>query len=332
MVLLGQDFWKSSGWHLLDKDDDGFLRITDDFLAAYFERPELAPIEESCANERDLHNKLILEPRLKVSEKDLNRISDKDTSFNYKVVMNFRDFILKYKTIEEAYIAISNGEKINFPPLFVSHLVHVIVRSIVDGWLDPIHLRASEILFREQTVTLDNGKIMVADRATVQFQSQQSSAVKQSSGGEMIQIDVLTEDKSNEYWSRSDQFDTAIDIAHTQPGLEGLCRVFEAWISHFYKFSTQIRSMPKIDDDRWKWHIGLDISSNSILNDLYNGIEVPEEKLRQILALFSLNSDDPKNFKKDIQNHPIYLGLSMNEHGVINCKPQNLLINLPLAK
>ena len=187
-------------------------------------------------------------------------------------------------------------------------------------------------MFREQSVTLDDGKIMIADRATVQFQAQQNSAVKQSSSGDMIQIDVLTEDTSNEYWSRSDQFDTAIDIAHTQPGLEGLCRVLEGWISHFYQFSTQIRSMAKIDDDKWKWHIGLDMSSNSILNDLYNGVEVSEEKLRQILALFSLNSDNPKNFNKDIKNHPIYLGLSMNEYGVINCKPQNLLVNLPLSK
>ena len=52
MVLLGQDFWRSSGWHLLDKDKNGYLKVTDDFLAAYFERPELVPIEESCNQER----------------------------------------------------------------------------------------------------------------------------------------------------------------------------------------------------------------------------------------------------------------------------------------
>ena len=74
-------------------------------------------------------------------------------------------------------MAISKGEKINFPPLFVNR-AHIIVRSIVDGWLDPLHIRASEILFREQTITVDSGKVMVADRATVQFQTQQNSTVK----------------------------------------------------------------------------------------------------------------------------------------------------------
>ena len=332
MVLLGQDFWKSSGWHLLDKDKDGYLKVTEDFLAAYFERPELVPIEESCSFERELHKKLILDPKMKIEQKDLDKFKDKDSAFNYNVVLNFRDFILSYDSLEHAFIDISKGVKINFPPLFVSHIVHVIVRSIVDGWVDPIHLRASEILFREQSVTLDNGKIMVADRATVQFQAQQNSSVKNVKNADMIQIDVLTEDSSNEYWARSDQFDTAIDIAFTQPALDGLCRVLESWVAHFLKFTSQIRSMSKIDDDKWKWHVGLDASSNSILNDLYNGVEVKEQRLRQILALFSLSPDNANLFDKSMRNHPVYLGLSMNEYGVINCKPQNLLANLPISK
>ena len=175
MVLLGQDFWKSSGWHLLDKNEEGYLNVTEDFIAAYFERPELVPIEESCSNERDLHKKLTLNPTMKVENKDLEKFKDKDSAFNYQMVLNFRDFILQQLTLETALVNISKGEEINFPPLFVSQIVHVIVRSIVDGWVDPIHLRASEILFREQSVTLDNGRIMVADRSTVQFQTQQSS-------------------------------------------------------------------------------------------------------------------------------------------------------------
>ena len=73
MVLLGQDFWKSSGWHLLDKNEEGYLNVTEDFIAAYFERPELVPIEESCSNERDLHKKLTLNPTMKVENKDIEK-------------------------------------------------------------------------------------------------------------------------------------------------------------------------------------------------------------------------------------------------------------------
>ena len=82
MVLLGQDFWKSSGWHLLDKDKDGYLKVTEDFLAAYFERPELVPIEESCSFERELHKKLILYPKMKIEQKDLDKFKDKYSAFN----------------------------------------------------------------------------------------------------------------------------------------------------------------------------------------------------------------------------------------------------------
>ena len=35
-------------------------------------------------------------------------------------------------------------------------------------------------------------------------------------------------------------------------------------------------------------------------------------------------------FKEDMRGYPVYLGLSMNEFGVISCKPQNLLVNLPI--
>ena len=41
------DLWVSSGHHLLDRDDDGRLRITDEFLKAYLARPEIVPPDEA---------------------------------------------------------------------------------------------------------------------------------------------------------------------------------------------------------------------------------------------------------------------------------------------
>ena len=49
------DFWISSGHHLLDRDDGGGLLVTDDFLKVYLARPELIPPPEACAVERTLH-------------------------------------------------------------------------------------------------------------------------------------------------------------------------------------------------------------------------------------------------------------------------------------
>ena len=41
------DFWRNSGFHLLERDTAGRLRVTDDFLRAYYLRPEMHPVEES---------------------------------------------------------------------------------------------------------------------------------------------------------------------------------------------------------------------------------------------------------------------------------------------
>jgi hypothetical protein len=35
--------------------------------------------------------------------------------------------------------------------------------------------------------------------------------------------------------------------------------------------------------------------------------------------------------RSDVAGKPVYLALSMGENGVVRMKPQNLLLNLPLA-
>ena len=86
--------------------------------------------------------------------------------------------------------------------------------------------------------------------------------------------------------------------------------------------------MQKIEDEKWSWHLGLDSNSNKILNDLYHGLDVDEERLKQILCLFKLESEE--GFVKEMQNKPVYLALSMNKNSIVKFKPQNLLTNLPL--
>ncbi|MCZ6743636.1 MAG: DUF6352 family protein, partial [Alphaproteobacteria bacterium] len=40
------DFWRSSGFHLLERDGDGNMAVTDGFLRAYLRRPEMEPVAE----------------------------------------------------------------------------------------------------------------------------------------------------------------------------------------------------------------------------------------------------------------------------------------------
>ncbi|MCM0020392.1 MAG: hypothetical protein NBV67_10395, partial [Tagaea sp.] len=74
-----------------------------------------------------------------------------------------------------------------------------------------------------------------------------------------------------------------------------------------------------------------DAEATAIMNDLYRGQEVDEERLKRIVALFRLDFADPSAMRADIAGRPVYLGLAMDQDKRIRLKPQNLLVNLPLA-
>ena len=323
------DFWLTSGWHLLDKDKSGCLVPTEDFMRAYFYRPEVAPIEESCEAELELHKKLVEAPFVKVEKRDLDLIKDKDVVFNYEVILKFREFLSNYATLEAAYLAISRGQSINFPPLFVDQLVQIILRNILNENSFALQVRASELFFRTQVVTIAEDEIMVADEAVVQLQAEQKNIDTNKPNQLEVDIDILRESSADNYWERSDKFDTSIDLAYTKPGLDALARVIEKWIFHFLSIEVSVQPMQKIEDDKWSWHLGLDSDATSILNDLYEGADVSEDRLKQILCLFQLEAKD--GFKESMQGKPVYVGLAMGQKSIIKFKPQNLLTNLPLA-
>ena len=59
---MGNDFWLTSGWHLLGRDDHGHMVPNADFMRAYFMRDEVAPEDGSCQAELALHKRLIDDP------------------------------------------------------------------------------------------------------------------------------------------------------------------------------------------------------------------------------------------------------------------------------
>ena len=53
------------------------------------------------------------------------------------------------------------------PPLFVSQLVHVIMRNALDGVTDALVVRAAELFFRTQRATMHDGSLIAADEETI---------------------------------------------------------------------------------------------------------------------------------------------------------------------
>ena len=151
-------------------------------------------------------------------------------------------------------------------------------------------------------------------------------------GQKTIELDVLSDANAELYWERSDNFDTVLDLRVWSQANEALCRVLEKWVDHFYRTPVQIQPQEKISDDKWVWHIGLDAEASGLLNDMYNGIDVPEDRSQRLLSLFRLEFRDKSLMRADIAGRPIYLGLAMTTDNIVRLKPQNLLINLPLAE
>ena len=72
-----------------------------------------------------------------------------------------------------------------------------------------------------------------------------------------------------------------------------LARVLERWVAHLLGVRVAIEPVQRIDDARWRWHVGLDSEATALLNDLYEGRPVDEARQRRLLSLFRLEFADP---------------------------------------
>ena len=332
------DFWRNSGFHLLERDRANCLVVTDDFLRAYLLRPEVRPVEESGPAECRLHESLMEEPRRTVSEREIEAVEDPDAQFNYRVLLGFFGRLVGAPSLEACYAALFAGTGVNVPPLFIDQLAQVILRNVLDGIEDPLEARVGELFFREQKASVDDGTILLADLETVEMHA--SGGAYGSLGRLIVEVqaplrstslDVLDERNSQQYWSRDQRHDFVVNLNYGRPGLAALARVLERWIRHFFELELAIQPLHEIRDERWVWHVGLDAQSTALLNDLWRGQEVEPGRMRQLLALFRLDFAETAVIRPEVAGRPVYLALGMDEQNVVRLKPQNLLTNLPFA-
>ena len=332
------DFWRNSGFHLLERDRAGRLSVTDDFLRAYLLRPEIRPVDESGPVERRLHESLIDDPRRPVGARELDAVEDSDVRLNYRVLLDFFARLLAAPSVEACYSALFSGTGVTIPPLFVDQLAQIILRNVLEGVEDPLEARAGELFYREQKASVEGGTIVLADLETVEMHASGSAygslgrlIVEAQAPIRSTNLDVIDEQNAAEYWSRDQRHDFVINLNYGRAGLRALARVLERWIRHFFQLDLAIEPLREIQEERWVWHVGLDAQSTALLNDLWQGAEVEPGRLRQLLALFRLDLAETAVIRPDVAGRPIYLALGMDEQNVVRLKPQNLLTNLPLA-
>jgi hypothetical protein len=275
------------------------------------------------------------DPRRPIPAEELELIEDPDVRFNYRVLLDYFARLLAAGTVEACYAGLFNGAGINIPPLFVDQLAQVILRNVLEGVEDPLEARAGELFYREQKASVEGGTIVLADLETVEMHVSGSAygslgrlIVEAQAPIRSTNLDVLDEQNAQDYWARHD---FVINLNHGRAGLRALARVLERWIRHFFELELKIQPLREIKDARWVWHIGLDVQSTAVLNDLWQGGEVEPGRMRQLLALFRLDFAETAVIRPDVAGQPVYLALGMDEHNVVRLKPQNLLTNLPLA-
>jgi len=108
--------------------------------------------------------------------------------------------------------------------------------------------------------------------------------------------------------------------------------VLERWIAHFLAVHVTIQPRREIEDARWVWHVGLDAEASAVLNDLYNHVEVADERMERLLCLFELTFASASDMLPSIAGRSVYLAMAMDRDHRLKLKPQNLLLNLPLAR
>ena len=347
--------WPDAAAHHLVPDAKGWHVPDAAYWQAFWQRPELALVPESCPAEIALHERLVREPMASVAPADVAAMADEDAQSNWGVALQWRDTVLACGTLEAAWLAVVRGQRPVPAPLFLDLAVQAVLVRILPPD-DALLWRAAELLFRPQRISIAEGRVLAADEAVADILQHTAGLgdmgrLLREAGASMPgqSLQVLGPETAAAYLDQRctpRAYRHALDLTlHVQQhlphgltltlqradtGLKALAAVLGVWLQHMLGLTAVIEPLPRIDDAQWRWHIGLDTEATAVLNDLYEGVAVDEARLARLVGLFRLRLDDAA-VQPDMRGKPVYLGLAMGADGRLRLKPQNLVLNLPLV-
>jgi Family of unknown function (DUF6352) len=325
-----RDFWLSCGHHLLDRDANGKLLVTEDFLKAYLARPELVPPPEACAAERELHRSLLRDPRQFVATSRIAAIADADARENWQMMISWRDHLVKHRNLEAAYLEIVR-RNIKFPHVFMDQLVHAILRNALNDCDDAFTLRAAEMFFRPQKLIIGEGSLVAVDEETqASLERRPQSPLLELLAMPVADVDLLNDATAASYWEHSDRFDMALDFAAGQRGMAALGVAITRWLSHLLAVDVAIEALTELRDARLAWYVGMSSDASRIGDAIWNGGELSDAMRAQLIGLFRLTFLNPADMIEKVRGEPVYLLVAMAPDEVLRLKPQNLVTGLPL--
>jgi hypothetical protein len=246
----------------------------------------------------------------------------------------FRDHLRAHRTVEGSYLHLVRHGVGATPPIFLNQLVHVILRNMLDGCEDVLVLRAAEMLFRPQRLTVHGGSLIAADEETVAGASPQpvSPLVAMLGLAPAAEIEVLGDGNADSYWARSDRFDMALDLTAGRRGLEALGEVISCWVRHLLAVEIEVEALLAATDIALDWYVGLDAEATAIGNALWSGEEIDQAARERIVGLYRMRLRERDMVLEKAKDEPIYLILAMTPDRTLRMKPQNLVTGLPIAQ
>jgi hypothetical protein len=273
-------------------------------------------------------------PRRPVGRDEIAAMEDADARENWEFMITFRDHVLAAPSLEAAYLALARGSAGNIPPIFMSQLAQVVLRNALDGEHDPCVLRAAELFYRPQRVTLHEGAVLLADAESIELheQNRHASPLLNMLGGPAVtELEILDENNAEGYFARSDAFDMVLNLGGAgSPARLGLATAMAAWIRHLLAVEVEIEPVERIEDEEWAWFVGLDAEATRIGNALWSGRDMDPEAAERIIALFRLSFSDLGEVQPEVGARPVWLIMAMTPDRTIRMKPQNLIAGLPL--
>ncbi len=326
------DFWLTCGHHLLDRDAAGKLFVTDEFLKVYLARAELVPPPEACPDERRLHDILLSNPRQAVTSSQIAAIADPDARENWEMMIAWRNHLVRYGTLESAYLEIVR-RNIKLPQIFVGQLIQIILRNALDDCTDAFVLRAAEMFFRPQKLTVEGNSIIAWDEeiaGSVSDRRHQSPLFSLLGIPPVIEADVLADITVDSYWERSDHFDMGLDLTAGQRGSAALGQVIARWISHLLGVDVAVEPLTELREAPLSWYVGLSADATQIGDAIWNGNDMDSALQARLVGLYRLNFHNPSDVIEKVRGEPVYLLAAMTAGEVLQLKPQNLVTGLPI--
>jgi hypothetical protein len=323
-----REFWVASGHHLTTLNTNGRMEVTDALILAWLARPEIVPPPEACAAERALHQRLLADPRAKVTAMERANMEDADARENWDFLLTLRDTLLAAGSVEAGYLALVRG-RVRLPHLFYDQLVQLILRNALEGCEDVHTLRAAEMFFRPQRAFVKDGALMLADDELVgELESEvQSNPLFAMMEGGVEKLDVLTAENSWTYWSRSDAHTMVLPFGADPSARAGLAAAITRFVQHLLGQPVSVAPLKDAQDVDLTWYVGLDQAGTEVGNALWKG----EAPVASLVGLFALKFEGAKGVLPQIGAQPVYLLVGLDSTNVIRFKPQNLVTGLPLA-